>query len=680
MKALALALIAAALVVLAGAAEASVGGSSDAVAGPALEVTVRQGDKTILTEESADGFALLMNDVKGQLLGGYIINNHSLQVTFLDGTKKQYQQESLAKAVTRLARLRTLMLMSAVEAKGAGGKLPRPGRAVRGQSASIDGYQATSYTQSLAGVVTRNWLIPSGLKPPAAVVKAFSTVDPAAAGFLPVEIPVRIDVRLGSAWRTVVAPLSVKDDPLPAATFQPPKGWKAALLLEGTRSLQSIPATVRRTWPGNYLPVQSHQRVFAVYWGSRFTRESATTSFLNSSFTTIEGAPYISALSQYDGIGTGSFAGSRMITSAPIPAVGNSDITGIAAAIFPVNSSIGAPGAPGLWSRFDTRQPLYVVFVPQELVPPTPSNVAYHAATPSPALWLDPFGFVLFPAVPYALVRVPPAVRSGAHLDATTVSLSHETVEAATDPFGIGGFRQVSPPRGEQGEIADICQEGRTTPFVQKSRVTNIAVNTYWDQRNGVCVPESRPTVTIVQPHMDDAFVQGASIVLVAHATDPFDRIILENQITWSLDGSAPFSLDTSGSIPPPLPGPHTLRAFATDSQGASNSATVQFSVFAPVALSVTIDSPEPGAQYENGYYEAIPFAATARDASGVRFDASFTWSDSVDGALPPGQSMRTTLSGSDKQQVKHLVTVTATLPDGRMAQATVVVFSGVPT
>ena len=116
-------------------------------------------------------------------------------------------------------------------------------------------------------------------------------------------------------------------------------------------------------------------------------------------------------------------------------------------------------------------------------------------------------------------------------LDTVTTILSHELVEACTDPEGDGW--QVDPRSGDSwNEIGDICQNST-------GRVNGVMVQAYWSQRDNACIipspgnntqpPEFRRRITInasfhtVDPGVfsDDVgdFSQTKSIVLDSNNT-----------------------------------------------------------------------------------------------------------------------------------------------------------------
>ena len=393
----------------------------------------------------------------------------------------------------------------------------------------------------------------------------------------------------------------------------------------------------------------------------------------------IEGNPYVASLAQYDGIGPGRLTGSQVIADNPPSTIGNADVGGILAATAAVNGAIFRPGSPGVWLRPAPAQPLYVVFVPQEAVDGNLVNNGYHAAVPLLTSWLDPFGIVQLPLVPYALIKVPMS-GSASNIDATTVTLSHETIETATDPFDVG-WRQPHPPAHEQGELADICWEGSTAPFAPTTRVAGVAVSTYWSQSAHACVPANQPVVTITQPTAGATIPWGPPVVLRATAVDPFDGPLPEASIAWTIDGH-PVTLDSLHSIPTLAPGPHTAVATATDNRGAGversgtgTSAPVQFTVGPMTAFSAWIVTPADFAQIGDAFSAAVTF--TAGSSGGT--DVHYTWRDDVDGPLGSGQTIHHTLTGGLDFQRTHHVTVTATDSHGRTASKTITVLSGYP-
>lgn len=646
---------------------------------PGATVVLRLSFGTASVTESSAGYAVVERDLKSRLVGGYTVSFLTKIVTLFDGTTKRYDQLPLAKALAELRQLRKATFADAAEAPAPQAQLPKAVTHRLSALRLIAGHRAVGSESTLKGVAVRSWFLRPPAKVPADIARALSSLASIGPGIPAGALVVRVEQRFGGSWHQLASAVRITSGAIAPSLLSIPAGLKPGQILEPevVKQPRSVPATVSRPFSFGYFPVQTHQRAFAIYWGHRFTLEPATVAALNASFGTIEGSPYVSRLGQYDGIGTGSLSGSEVIGSDPPRTLGNADASGIIAATGMVNAALFARGAPGPWLRPDSRQPVYVLFVPANTVT-ADNNAGYHAGAPVALGAFDPLGLLLLPAVPYIVVKVP-THGVGSDIDAATVTLSHETVETASDPFGIGGWRQVSPPPHEQGELADICQEGNTGHFRQKSRVNGVAVNTYWSQSEQICFPTSQPTVTITQPANGAVIPWGPPLTLRAVAADPFDGPIFENAVGWTIGVSA-VTPTSSHQIPSLSPGPHTADATVFNSQGAPQLAPahVSFTVAAPTRFTVSIVAPADWAQIGDAYRNPVTFSATARDASGVRSDAAFSWRDDVDGALGNGATIQHTLSGGPDFQRIHHVTLTATA-GGASDSQTITVVSGTP-
>ncbi len=758
--------------------------ATSAGAATSLDVVRSEGANRVELRASAAGFARFDLDGKGRLQGGFAIRYATRTILLLDARGRRYQVLPLEAGLQRLRAIRSLVNRGSVYAPVPPPRLLARERLSRTRLTRVIRGVATRASISRIGSTrTRLWIARDLPSPPPDVLAAIrELVSPTAATTTGV-VALRVEARRGRRWVTVSRAARVRTRPLSVRAFAAPRGFHRAVLVPPLsalqtprhRSLGSVPATVTRG--STYFPVMTHQSVVAVYWGRMFASSPTLVASLNASFNVILKNPYVAPLAQYNGIGQGRLAASTVINSDPPAVVGNADVQGGAAVAPMVYLARNLPGAQRWWARWDTEQPLYVVFVPGSLVNGD-GNCGYHSALPVESALIDPFGFAVWPVVPYALVKVPPfsSISCGGGGESATVTLSHETVEAATDPL-LGGWRQPSPPSGEQGEVSDICQEGATAPFAQLSRVGGVAVNTYWSQNTGTCVPDPRPTVQILAPVSGATLQWGLALPISAIARDPLDGVLPTSSLRFTLDGS-PVTPNPSGSLPPPAPGSHVLAVTATDSQGLSPatpasvsftvavhaptvhidapingasvaqdatvslrggasdaglgglpssalvwtirradgtvvdtrtgtsvpyrfpsqgdftvtltanngapggagiaSASVTVHVTAPTgALSVVVTQPADNSWFTDGFMTALTFTAVASDATGTRSDATFVWTDDLDGGLGTGATISHTLSGGFAQVNTHHVTVTATTPDMRSATDTITVLSG---
>lgn len=210
-------------------------------------------------------------------------------------------------------------------------------------------------------------------------------------------------------------------------------------------------------------------QVQLVFWGNAWT---STTPAPNPSAAQITAAvdtmlrgPYLLGLAQYRGIGRGFLRGAATIASSNPPAA----FTDAQVAAF-VTGQITAGALPAL--DVD-NQTLYVVVMPRGTSSSNASFIGEHTFT------TDASGR----RVRYAWIT-----NSGA-LSSITRIISHEIVEACTDPEG-SGFTGVAGTCSQTGwcEIGDICS---TT-----SVLDGVTVQTYWSDQAAACVVPAWPAMT----------------------------------------------------------------------------------------------------------------------------------------------------------------------------------------
>ncbi|MGB0638232.1 MAG: hypothetical protein ACPGTU_02795, partial [Myxococcota bacterium] len=185
--------------------------------------------------------------------------------------------------------------------------------------------------------------------------------------------------------------------------------------------------------------------------------------------------------------------------------------------------------------------------------------------------------------------------------------------------------------------------------------------------------PNSAPTCAITAPETDSAGPEGETVTFEGIVDD---ADIPANQLTvsWASDkdGSLGDSSPTSsGEVIFPVEGltvnTHVISMTVTDELGLDCAANVVYSVGTPPTLTVT--APTDGSTLTHG--EAVMFEATVDDNEDLPNEVALTWESDIDGVFSEtgadssGDALVpiTTLSAGD-----HVVTVTATDPDGNTA------------
>jgi hypothetical protein len=300
------------------------------------------------------------------------------------------------------------------------------------------------------------------------------------------------------------------------------------------------------------------------------------------------------------------------------------------------------------WWEVGGHDPIYAVFIPESVVASSGWS-GMHFLAPSLTHAVLPFPLTLFvhDAMPYLVVKVPEAglnIPNEALLtrdqcaglqrpsfctalysfDKATETAAHEFVETATDPYPFSAWSDLGKvPVWNYGELADIC-EFSLRPWGSRSRIGNTIVATYWSNLDNACVPESRPTVTILEPQNATTIpwqAGGANVLLRGVAKDPTDGPL--TQIFWSVDGHQ-IGSGTEVRATALALGSHVIVASVTDSSGltASASATISVSARPPVA---TISTPTNGATF--GTDEILIFRGDGFDyQDGSLPDSSLEW------------------------------------------------------
>jgi hypothetical protein len=151
-----------------------------------------------------------------------------------------------------------------------------------------------------------------------------------------------------------------------------------------------------------------------------------------------------------------------------------------------------------------------------------------------------------------------------------------------------------------------------------------------------------------------------------ASAVDPEDGDLAAG-LAWTsdLDGAigtgAGFDLSTLSL------GIHQIVASVTDSHGAQGQASIELTIAANTAPSVSIALPTPFSTSLTG--EALLFSGSASDVEDGDLGASLVWTSDLDGSIGSGESFAT----SSLSEGTHLVTASALDSHGLSGEDSVV-------
>lgn len=169
-------------------------------------------------------------------------------------------------------------------------------------------------------------------------------------------------------------------------------------------------------------------------------------------------------------------------------------------------------------------------------------------------------------------------------------------------------------------------------------------------------VPNLSPTVLIESPPDGSTVFTGESVEFRGTATDPEDGTLEAAALEWISDLEGDLGTGNTVSASNLSLGSHVVTLIATDSDGASASASIQVEIVPNSFLTVAITTPNDGDSFKRG--NTIAFAGSAHDMEdGNLTGEALTWASSLDGPLGTGVAFESSgLSVGD-----HVITLTAT-------------------
>jgi hypothetical protein len=202
--------------------------------------------------------------------------------------------------------------------------------------------------------------------------------------------------------------------------------------------------------------VLSRELLYLIYWGSAWTYLSTTPTAdqATSAVRTMLASSYLAGLAQYRGVGRGEVRGSSVLASSEPPDGFTDDDVARFVRDQLAAGTIAGPDAD--------NQTVYGVVMPPGIKPDHAegehNTFRGHGQT-----------------IHYAWFA------NAGSLHTLTGIMSHEIVEAATDPEG-NGFIGVDGTCSQEGwcEIADVCSSAGV--------VDGVAVRSYWSDEAGKCI------------------------------------------------------------------------------------------------------------------------------------------------------------------------------------------------
>ena len=202
--------------------------------------------------------------------------------------------------------------------------------------------------------------------------------------------------------------------------------------------------------------VLSRELLYLIYWGHAWTQPGTTPTAdqVTRAVSTVMASVYMTGLAQYRGVGRGEVRASQVLASSDPPSGFTDDQVGQFVHDQIAAGTIAGPDAG--------NQTVYGVVMPPGVKPDHAEGE--HNTYSSHGQKIHYAWFA-----------------NAGSVHALTGIMSHEIVEAATDPEG-DGFLGVDGTCSQEGwcEIADVCSSA--------SVVDGVAVRSYWSDEAGKCI------------------------------------------------------------------------------------------------------------------------------------------------------------------------------------------------
>jgi len=214
-------------------------------------------------------------------------------------------------------------------------------------------------------------------------------------------------------------------------------------------------------------PVLQVTQLFLIYWGGAWTANpppTPTSAQVTAACGTMMRGPYLTGLAQYRGIGRGFVRGSAVVDASNPP----DGFTDSQVGDF-INAQLDAGTVP---TPDVDNQTLYCVVMPSGVNPSSPDFIGEHT-----------FYSRSGQRIHFAWIT------NSGNLTTLTRIVSHELVEAATDPEG-SAFLGVAGTCNQGGwcEIGDVCSSTST--------LDGVTVQSYWSNQAGACAVPAWPNRT----------------------------------------------------------------------------------------------------------------------------------------------------------------------------------------
>jgi hypothetical protein len=281
---------------------------------------------------------------------------------------------------------------------------------------------------------------------------------------------------------TTLDTVAVREVAVAPSAFAVPRGLRrvspAVFFSSPTGARSSTSALAVRIDPD--WPVVTHPRVTSLFWGGRWNDNLSLRDTLNTATNEALRTGYGGRMAQYGVVRLpGKRTRSHIRGGKPPRSVGDTGPEGTAQVLRFIADQQIHGRAPIYWVCCG-RDPMIFVFVLADDVAPGSWN-GYHMYIPTIGSLVPwPASLWIQPGLPYTVVKVPLG-----DLATATNTLSHEYVEAATDPLPFFGWADLAKqPVWTKGELADICEQDP-----QATSGFSFDFATYWSNFAHRCVP-----------------------------------------------------------------------------------------------------------------------------------------------------------------------------------------------
>jgi hypothetical protein len=217
--------------------------------------------------------------------------------------------------------------------------------------------------------------------------------------------------------------------------------------------------------------ILNNVQVQLIFWGSTWAENaSPSTNAIFDAAQTILSGPYMSKLTQYRGIGSGTMLGELVVNPSDPPNPFSTD--DVAQCVLSLIAA-GTVPEPGI-----DNQMLFCVFLPAGVNFNVPNINGIHSF-----IYNARYSFPVNVDLDKVLFAW---VMNDGTLDYITTIFSHELVEACTNPDG-NGFQVTPVDPNNWNEIGDVCEGNSAT-------LDGVKVQAYWSQSDGSCIIPGLPS------------------------------------------------------------------------------------------------------------------------------------------------------------------------------------------